>query len=228
MPPLILNIESATDICSVCLSKGEELLCIRESEKAYSHASVITLLIEACFAETGLSLNQLDAVALSKGPGSYTSLRVGASTAKGICYALNKPLIAIDTLKAIAMATFRKEGLEALYAPMIDARRMEVYTAIYDSTMNVMEDLQAMIIDEFSFASYLSLGKSIVLSGNGAPKCSNVLNSGEIIYSDVVCSASHLIPFSLSAFDKEDFSDIAYFSPTYFKSPNITIPRKTL
>ncbi len=225
---LILNIETATDVCSVCISKNDEILIIKEAEKEYSHTSKITILIERCCAETEMSLNQMDAVAVSKGPGSYTSLRVGASTAKGICYALDKPLLAIDTLQSIAQASSRKNKQETLYAPMIDARRMEVYTSLFDTDMNVVEDTQAKIIDEHAFQKYFAKGHIIIFSGNGASKCQKVIKSQHAIFSAEVCSAAHLVPFSFQAFQKKDFSNTAYFSPLYFKPPNITIPRKTL
>lgn len=225
---IILNIETATDICSICVSKNDEVLIIKEAEKEYSHTSKVTILIEQCFAELEINLNQIDAVALSKGPGSYTSLRVGASTAKGICYALDKPLIAIDTLQSIAQATCFKLQQDAYYAPMIDARRMEVYTSLFDKNMNLVKDTHAKIIDEQSYQEYFENGVSIIFSGNGATKCEDVINSSNAIFSNEVCSAANLVPLSFLAFQNEDFCDAAYFSPSYFKSPNITIPRKTL
>ncbi len=225
---LILNIETATDICSICISNKDEILVIKEAVKEYSHTSEITILIERCCSETGVSLKQLDAVAISKGPGSYTSLRVGASTAKGICYALDKPMIAIDTLQSIALASRKKEKKTALYAPMIDARRMEVYTSLFDKDMNLLLETQAKIIDEQSYQDYFEQGHTIVFSGNGAPKCQNVIKSPQANFSSVISSASNLAPLSFLAFQKNDFCDAAYFSPSYFKSPNITIPRKTL
>jgi tRNA threonylcarbamoyladenosine biosynthesis protein TsaB len=225
---LILNIETATDICSICISKDDEVLVIKEAEKEYSHTAVITLLIQQCFAETGFTLQQLDAIAVSKGPGSYTSLRVGSSTAKGICYALDKPMIAIDTLKSIALATAKNKKQETYYAPMIDARRMEVYTSLYDKEMNIIKETHAKIIDEHSFQEYFEKGHSIIFSGNGAPKCQSVIKSPNAIFSSEICSAANLAPFSFLAFQQKDFCDVAYFSPSYFKSPNITIPRKTL
>ena len=225
---IILNIETATDVCSVCISKNDEILIIKEAEKDYSHTAKITLLIERCCAEIGMSLKQLDAVAVSKGPGSYTSLRVGASTAKGICYALDKPLLAIDTLQSIAQASSREGREKFLYAPMIDARRMEVYTSLFDKGMNLLEETHAEIINEHSFQKYFEQGYTIVFSGNGAPKCQKVIKSPNAIFSSEVCSAAYLVPLSFQAFQKKDFSDAAYFSPLYFKSPNITISRKTL
>jgi tRNA threonylcarbamoyladenosine biosynthesis protein TsaB len=226
--PIILNIETATDICSVCISKSDEILIIKEADKDYSHTAKITLLIERCCAETEMSLKQLDAVAVSKGPGSYTSLRVGASTAKGICYALDKPLLAIDTLESIAHASSKDGKENFLYAPMIDARRMEVYSSLFDKDMNRIEETQAKIIDERSFQKYFEKGFTIVFSGNGATKCQNVIKSPKAIFSSEVCSAANLVPLSFQAYQRKSFSDLAYFSPLYFKSPNITIPRKTL
>jgi tRNA threonylcarbamoyladenosine biosynthesis protein TsaB len=226
--PIILNIETATDICSICISNNEEILSSKEADKEYSHTSKITLLIENCCIEAGIKLKQLDAVAVSKGPGSYTSLRVGVSTAKGICYALDKPLIAIDTLQSIALATFEKDKQGTFYAPMIDARRMEVYTSLYDKSMNLVEETHAKIIDERSFQEYFEKGDTIIFSGNGAPKCQNVIKSPQAGFNSEVCSATKLVPLSFLAFQKSDFCDAAYFSPFYFKSPNITIPRKTL
>lgn len=225
---LILNIETATDICSICISKEDKVLILKEAEKGYSHTAEITLLLESCFLETGLSINELDAVAVSKGPGSYTSLRVGASTAKGICYALDKPLIAIDTLHSIALATCANAKQNAFYAPMIDARRMEVYTSLFDKDMNRIHETQAKIIDENSFQNHFQRGDTIIFSGNGASKCSEVIKSPNAVFNSEICSASNLVPLSYLAFQQNDFCDAAYFSPEYFKSPNITIPRKTL
>lgn len=224
----ILNIETATDVCSVCISKGEEVLIVKEAEQEYAHSSFLTVLIEQCCAETAIPLSQIDAIALSKGPGSYTSLRVGASTAKGICYALDKPLIAIDTLESIAFATIENNKKDALYIPMIDARRMEVYMAVFDNKRNLIEETQAKIIDENSFQEMFEKGTTIVFSGNGAPKCKEVIQHPNAIFSPEICNATNLVSLSFEAYQKKDFCDVAYFSPSYFKAPNITIPRKTL
>ncbi|NJN34911.1 MAG: tRNA (adenosine(37)-N6)-threonylcarbamoyltransferase complex dimerization subunit type 1 TsaB [Saprospiraceae bacterium] len=160
---LILNIESATNICSVSIARAGVVQAIFETN-TNNHASEITLLIEQCIAATGVALNELDAIAVSHGPGSYTSLRVGASTAKGICYALNKPLIAVDTLHALAHGAYLEFGDKTtLYCPMIDARRMEVYTAIYapilgENTEGVVlkEKLNNLIVEDNSFERYFS------------------------------------------------------------------------
>lgn len=227
--PIILNIETSTDVCSICVSNGLEVLAIRETNEPYVHASKLTIFIQECLSEANLSLATIDAVALSKGPGSYTALRIGASTAKGICYALDKPLIAIDTLQSIALATQTKEqNKKALYCPMIDARRMEVYTALFDANNGLLQQTNALIVDEHSFESYFEEDQVIIFSGNGAEKCKTVLHSSNAHFSSVVCSATNLIPLAISAYEKGKFEDVAYFAPDYHKSPNITTPKKVL
>ena len=226
--PLILNIETATEICSVCISRGATILSTQESADAYSHASVITLLIEACATEAGVSLKDLDAIAVSSGPGSYTALRVGAAAAKGICYALDKPLIAVKTLEALAYAARADKEGGAFYIPMIDARRMEVYTAVYDRTLDQVEDTHNLIFDEDSFLEYFKQNEPIVFCGNGAAKSKPLFESKNVLYSNIMCSAKHLVPFSVKAFDQQIFSDIAYYTPAYFKAPNITVSKKIL
>ena len=225
---LILHIETATDICSIGLSRGSQLLSIHNAAAGYQHAAQITLLIQRCLEESGASLAELDAVALSSGPGSYTSLRVGGATAKGICYSLDKPLIVVDTLQSLALASLKQEREEALYYPMIDARRMEVYTAGFDAANEQIEAPKAIIVDELTFSEQWRAGHRIVLSGNGAEKCRSVLSGKDIIYSPVACSAAHLLPLALIAYEKEQFEDVAYYSPFYLKPPNITKPRPRL
>ena len=227
--PFLLNIETSTQVCSVCISKGEEVLAIEESAEKFVHAAMITQFIEKCTKLAQVPLKKLDAVVLSKGPGSYTGLRVGSSTAKGICYALEKPLIAINTLQQIAHATHQKIGLEARYCPMIDARRMEVYCAQYDSKNKELEATQAMIITEDSFQEYLALKENLlVLSGDGADKCKALIQAQNLIYDDTQCSSRFLIPLARLAYKEKCFEDIAYFSPFYFKAPNITKSKKTI
>lgn len=224
----ILNIETATDICSVCISDGTDVLAIKESDQEYSHASAITLLIESCTTAAGLALKDLDAIAVSQGPGSYTALRVGAATAKGICYALDKPLIAVDTLAALAYASKQDFPGASYYIPMIDARRMEVYTAVFDANLQCIKPVHNLILDEQSFSSYFDSAEMIVFGGNGAPKSKTVLTQKEAVFSEVRCSASHMVPLALQALQKQAFSDIAYYTPQYFKAPNITVSKKTL
>lgn len=224
---IILNIETATDIGSVCVSDGLTVLASKDGSSTFSHAKETTLMIESCIAEAGLKMKDIEAVALSSGPGSYTSLRIGTSTAKGICYALDKPLIAVNTLASLALAASKMaEG--TLYAPMIDARRMEVYTAFYDDGMNCLMPMQPLILEEKTFEESLNSKHTIVFSGNGAAKIKNVINSEQFIFTDIRCAARHLVPLSVEAFRKGDFESVAYFEPDYLKPPNITTPKKIL
>ena len=224
----ILHIESATDVCSVAVSDGLEMLSLQEAEGVRQHAAQITLLIQSALQLADLTLSDLDAVSLSSGPGSYTSLRVGASTAKGICYTLDKPLIAVDTLQSIALASLKREGKEGLYFPMIDARRMEVYTARFDAANTRLTEAAPLIVDEKTFKEELDKGVPLILSGNGAEKCLEVLPSTGIVYSPVMCSAAHLIPLALQRFKARQFEDVAYYSPFYLKPPNVTKSKKKL
>lgn len=223
---LILNLETSTEICSVAISRGKEVIALKESAEAYSHSSQITLLIEACMEEANVALKDIDAIALSEGPGSYTALRVGASTAKGIGYALGKPLIAINTLQALARASVQADVANAIYAPMIDARRMEVYTQLFDADFRPVAEMEAKIIDENAFSSFFEKNQHIVFSGNGAPKCSTVITNPLAHFLSLGCSATHLVPLAVEALENKDFTDLAYFSPNYFKSPNITKPKQ--
>ena len=225
--PLILNLETATDRCSVCLSRGAEIESFMEAEETYQHSKVITILIDACLKKSGCSLQDLDAVAVSSGPGSYTSLRVGAATAKGICFSLNKPLVVVETLRSLAVATRKVvETEDAYYCPMIDARRMEVYCQIFDADGKPLEEAAAKIIGEGSFDEYFSAGKSLVFSGNGAQKCRPIFDGKKARFEDVFCSAKHLVELSLEEFRAGRFVDLAYFTPNYLKAPNITTPKK--
>lgn len=221
--PFILNIETATDVCSVCLSKGEEVLSLEETTGNNEHSKLITVLIEECLNSAGLDMNRLDAVAVSSGPGSYTSLRVGLSAAKGICFAREIPLIAVDTLRALAWAAFQQQGdEEALYCPMIDARRMEVYCAMFDATNTPLTDVEAKIIGEGTFREYFSNSQKIIFAGNGAEKCQAVLSSELAVFLPLVCSATFLPYFANRAYKAKTFADLAYFVPKYLKAPNIT------
>jgi len=226
--PIILNIETATDVCAICISDGLEVLSLRESPGAYDHASQITLLIEAAVQETGISLADLDALAVSRGPGSYTGLRIGISTAKGICYALDKPLIAVDTLQALALASQEPDDRNKLYCPMIDARRMEVYAAIFDEKNAPIEAARAIKVEADAFEAYFKKRQTIVFSGNGAEKCKSVLTSEYAEFRPIICSAEHLVPLAVRQFEQQDFADVAYFEPFYLKPPNITTPKKNL
>lgn len=224
----ILNIETATGICSVGISQNGQMLSLRESPQQYDHAAQITLLVEACCTEAGVKLRDLDAVAVSRGPGSYTSLRIGSSVAKAICYAMGIPFIAVDTLESLAMAAINKEKVKGLYIPMIDARRMEVYTAVYDHQGLRLEAPNALVVKPDSFNHYLDSGQPLVFSGNGASKCEPVINYPQARFSQVVCSATNLVPLAEEQYNNRQFEDVAYYEPFYLKPPNITKPKKIL
>ncbi len=227
----ILNIESSTNICSVCISNDEQMLSIEETA-ANEHASAITLLIEQCLKGAALKITNLKAVAISNGPGSYTSLRVGGSTAKGICYALDIPLIAVDTLESLALASYHKvKDDTAYYCPMIDARRMEVYAAIFKidkGKMILQEPATPLIIEPETFKRFTDTGKRLILSGNGASKCDSILTSHLIINSSILCSAQNIIPLSIANFNMGQFVNAAYHVPQYLKPPNITTAKNKL
>ena len=225
---IILNIETATDIGSVCVSDGLTVLAHKDGSSTFSHAKETTLMIEHCMSEAGLQLIDLDAIAISSGPGSYTSLRIGTSIAKGLCYGLNKPLMAINTLASLAVAAAKIAPAGTLYAPMIDARRMEVYTAFYDELMNCIMPMQPLILDESTLEAALNEQKTIVFAGNGAEKIKKIKNNEQFIFTDVRCAARHLVSLALEAFNKNEFESVAYFEPDYLKPPNITTPKKVL
>jgi tRNA threonylcarbamoyladenosine biosynthesis protein TsaB len=219
---LILNIESSGPVCSVCVSKGKEILSAKATEKPFQHTEQITLLIEDCVKETGMTLRDIDAVAISSGPGSYTALRVGTATAKGICYALNKPLISIDTLSSLAGAAIKSFTDDAYYVPMIDARRMEVYTNVFNNNNIPQTETQALIVTAETHAAFPQDDKKVYLFGNGAKKCLELLPEPRFKFIEVTLSAANLVVPALAKFQQKAFADLAYFSPFYLKSPNIT------
>lgn len=220
----ILNIETATSICSVALTKNNELLSRRESDDKNSHSSKLTLFIDEVVKEVDINYTDLDAIAVSKGPGSYTGLRIGVSTAKGLCYALDKPLISVATLQAMALGMTKKFVTENLYekpvlfCPMIDARRMEVYSALYDSNNKEVREIRAEIIDKNSFSEFLQKNK-IIFFGDGASKCKQVLaHQGNAVFIDNFSpSASFMTEIANLKFKEKVFEDVAYFEPFYLK-----------
>ncbi len=233
---LLLNIETATPVCSVAISQNAKIIGILESTKDKSHASLLAPFIHEIFKKNSIRKSEIDAVAVSRGPGSYTGLRIGVSTAKGISYAMNKPLIAVDTLQAMAYGVMKKfypgrtESIdpETWLCPMIDARRMEVYSAIFDLHMNQQRKIKAEIIDSRSFQDILSQ-RRVLFFGSGAEKCKPVLNHPNASFIDhFVPSAEYLIPFSEEKFHRQAFEDVAYFEPFYLKDFIATIPRKNI
>ena len=214
---MILCLETATPSCSVALVHNGEVLACEEDPKGQNHSEKITLFIDSVMKQAGISYNDLDAVAVSMGPGSYTGLRIGVSTAKGLCYAVSKPLIAIPTLEAMAYGgkTIVKNGL---LVPAIDARRMEVYAAIFDENINKIKDTEAVIIDENSFYD-LKIDYNIYLFGDGADKCAELFaNDDKItVIKEFHCSAKYMNVIAQRKLDAKDFVDVAYFEPFYLK-----------
>lgn len=221
---VLLCIETATQVCSVSLSRNDEVLGILESEEKNAHSRILHVLIDQLFKENNLSVNDVDAIVVSKGPGSYTGLRIGVSTAKGLCYAVNKPLIAINTLEAMAYGMrdkVQEESLDTnhppLFIPMIDARRMEVFSAIFDNDIKEVLPTSAQIISEESFSDY-KITNHLILGGDGADKCKAYLRHENITYlDDFQASASYMIKPALDAFSAGNFENVAYFEPFYLK-----------
>lgn len=215
----ILNIETTTKSCSVVLSFNNEIVALKESQSTYTHSENITLFISDVIKNAGISLTAIDAVAISKGPGSYMGLRIGVSTAKGLCYALNKPMIAVDTLDAMALKAAKIKGdNKVLFCPMIDARRMEVYCALFDSLNNCIMPTKAKIINEVSFEKELA-DNIIYFFGDGALKCKEVLKNklSALFIDDYMMSADAIVPFALNKFNNKQFEDLNYFEPFYLK-----------
>lgn len=219
--PLLLNIDTATEHASVCLSRDEHIISMEESVEQKNHASFIQLAIQQVFTIANLELSAVDAITVTHGPGSYTGLRVGLATAKGLCFALQKPLILVNTLEVMAQAAIQDNRLSAdvdslLFCPLIDARRLEVFTAIYDASLNVILTPMALVLDETSFVEQL-VSHKIIFSGSGSLKLKNMLTNSNAIFSTVQHNASHLVPEGLKAYKIGRFSDVAYSEPLYLK-----------
>lgn len=212
---LILNIETATTNCSVSISKDGKTVFLKEdNNKNYSHAESLHLFIDAVLNESSIILADIDAIAVSKGPGSYTGLRIGVSAAKGLCFALNKPLISVPTLQALAHQVKVEDGF---VVSMLDARRMEVYSSIFDSHYNQIRDTEAEILDENSFKEYLKKGK-VYFIGNGVEKTKEILtHSNAIFIEDKLPSANEMGLLAYNKYKISDFEDVAYFEPYYLK-----------
>ena len=233
---LLLHIETSTAVCSVGLGKDGELLALKETKEGMKHASHLTVFIENILKENGFSTSDLDGIAISMGPGSYTGLRIGVSTAKGICYGAELPLIAISTLQAMTKPLLANEKIQsqlknpekAYYCPMIDARRMEVYTAFYNHKNELKRDISADIIDENSYSKELS-EREIVFFGDGAAKCKGTIeNKNGIFLDDITPTAAGMIELAEAKFQKQEFEDVAYFEPFYLKDFVATTPKKNI
>ena len=219
----ILNIETATKNCSVALAKeGKTILCKEIAEEGYSHAERLHVFIEEIIKEAGISLNDLSAIAVSQGPGSYTGLRIGVSAAKGLCFALGIPLIAVDTLQVLASQVNVTEGL---IIPMIDARRMEVYSAIFNPKFDKKKEILAEIIDQNSFSD---TGEKLYFVGDCAEKCKAILTKENHVFLEDIKypSAKEMSVLSFEKFKINDTVDVAYFEPYYLKDFMVTTPKK--
>ncbi len=218
--PLILHIDTATQFCSVALSKNSELLALRGSNEKNAHSGVITVFMDEILKETTYLPDDLDAIAVSMGPGSYTGLRIGVSAAKGFCYALDKPLIAVSTLQAMAagMSDGFRSVFNTLFCPMIDARRMEVYCAIFDQNINQVREIKAEVIDEKSFQEQMK-SNMVVFAGDGAEKCKPHLEKqvNAVFLDDFHSSAKFMVKLAEDKYAKMQFEDVAYFEPFYLK-----------
>lgn len=225
----LLHIETSTTVCSVALSNNNDVIECFETNDGYTHAENLAVFIEKAITDSKIKYSDLSAISISKGPGSYTGLRIGTATAKGLCYALNIPLIAIETLESMAINAAKQiVDKEALYCPMIDARRMEVYTSLYDFTENVIEQTKALIIDSNRFSDYLS-NKKIYFFGNGAEKCkTTITNENAVFLDNINPSAKNLVDLAYTKFKNRDFEDVAYFEPYYLKDFIATTPKKLI
>lgn len=218
----ILYLETATRVCSVGLSKDEHLVALREDHSMqYSHSSQLTVFMEQVMQEGGCRFSELDAVAVSQGPGSYTGLRIGVSAAKGVCYALDIPLIAVETLQSMAYCGAPKlVGLNpepAFLVPMIDARRMEVYNAVFDSHYRQVRATMAEIIDGNAFADYLQAGR-VAFWGDGAAKCQEIIRHPNALFlEDIHPGVVGMMAPVLQKFHQQKFENLAYFEPFYLK-----------
>ena len=232
---LILCIETGTDICSVGIARDGELLSLRESDEGRDHARKVGVFVDELFRETGVAPDDLDAVAVGKGPGSYTGLRIGVSFAKGLCYGLRKPLLSVGSLDALVEVAREdyeagilsvEEWDRALLCPMVDSRRMEVYAQIFDTEGRALNEVSAEVIDAQSFATYRNQGRPFVIFGSGARKCADVLSGATLV--EVTPSARGLVRLAQQAFDEGRTEDIAYFEPFYLKDFVVTTSKKSL
>lgn len=219
----ILHIETSTKICSIALSSGHELLESRDILESMNHTALLTPAIEQLMKTTGIRLNALAAISVSSGPGSYTGLRVGSSTAKAIAYTLQIPILAVPTLLSLATAVFNKYPDMEVAMPMLDARRNEVYTALYDRKLNELVPMSSMILDQIHWNDMLPTGKSVICCGEGSMKPGMApARKGLAIDSSIQCKAAYLVEPALRLFAGGQYSNPMHFVPFYLKPPNIT------
>ena len=224
---ILLHIETSTNVCSVALSENTDCLFFKSNAEGMNHAALLSGFIADALEVIKSANKKLEAVAVSSGPGSYTGLRIGVSTAKGLCYGLDIPLIAVSTLEVLAAEAIKTiDGSEnALFCPMIDARRMEVYSAFYDATLNLKREISADIINPDSYAEILA-NQQVYFFGNGSDKCKSTLtHPNSRFIENLVPLATNMIPLAVKAFNEQKFVDTAYFEPFYLKEFHTTTPK---
>ena len=219
----IILIETSTALCSVALAEDGTVTAYRESSAAKAHASLTAVFVQEILSERGLTLACCDAVCVSKGPGSYTGLRVGVSTAKGLCFGSGKPLLAVGTLDTLVA---QAEGDYRFIIPMIDARRMEVYSSVFENGVQITET-EPVIVDENSFAEYLEQGPCLFI-GDGAGKCADVIKHPNAHFCQCNPKASAMLSPAMKAYNEKRFEDVAYFEPFYLKEFVATVSKKKL
>jgi len=226
---IILSIETATKTCSVALHQDKTLLGLQEAHLDKSHSSLLHVMIDNLLQHCEVASDQLDAVAVSVGPGSYTGLRIGVSAVKGIGYALDIPVIAVNTLEAMARGVQKYNLSKSWLCPMLDARRMEVYCLLQDNIGTLVKETQPLIIDEKSFQAELDQ-HSIIFFGNGSNKCQPLLqHHSNANFIDGIQPSAHWIgELALEKYEKEEFEDLAYFVPFYLKKYRTTQPKNKL
>jgi tRNA threonylcarbamoyladenosine biosynthesis protein TsaB len=223
----ILNIESSTDVCSISISEDAVCAAVKISEDDRSHSKLIGIFIEELLSENNLKASDFNAVAISSGPGSYTGLRIGTSTAKAFCFGANIPLISVNTMQIMAKMLIEKKmelDDELLIIPMLDAKRAEVYTSVFDSNLNTISETKAVILKEDSLSEYKE--SNLVLCGNGSQKAKHIINNNKIVFAEKIFpSAEYMGFFSNSLYNKNIFEDVAYYEPFYLKDFVATTPK---
>ena len=231
--PVILNIETSSDVCSVAITCDGRVLTEKESTEGLNHSKLLSVFVGDVFKETGLEIKSVDAIAVSKGPGSYTGLRIGVSLAKGLCYALGKPLIGVGTLDSLVshalisldqyISDLAIEG-DILFCPMIDARRMEVYTSLYNRKGEKLEEVSAKIINSSSYSKYLKT-HTIFFFGNGSVKCQSLIEHPNALFrGPLKSSARYMLRLAEKKYELSKFENVAYFEPFYLKDFVATTP----
>lgn len=225
----ILNIETSTKVCSVSISKDGSDYLLKENEtENYSHSETLNVFIEELIKSSEIELKDLDAIAVSGGPGSYTGLRIGTSSAKGLCYALEIPLIAINTMRGMYELIKRKHTDFDFYIPMIDARRMEVYASIFDSEGNELKEVSADVLEEGIYADIVGSRKTLIF-GNGAEKSKDIFKGDQFEFDcNTNVSALGMNQLTFNKYQKKQFEDLAYFEPNYLKDFIAGKPKKIL